>query len=130
MSGLIEHLESHLGEIVSGYRGDDTTPDGVLVAQFAPDRPWPGMTTLVTAGLSPHPPGREGDRPGEGPVFGRGELTALVIYEPLMMLESFITGYEGDTEIMMAWLVPITGDEAELVRQEGAAALFDLFRET
>ncbi|MGI5241518.1 suppressor of fused domain protein [Dactylosporangium sp. CA-139066] len=174
MSGLIEHLESHLGEIVSGYRGDDTTPAGVLVAQFAPDRPWPGMTTLATAGLSKHhlrqDDGRPGMRielvvhlpsedlpdnaagvlfqiaemiiedgvapprgtvfgPGDGPVFGRGDLTALVIYEPLMMPESFITAAEGDTEIMMTWLVPITGDEAAFVREEGAPALFDLFRE-
>jgi hypothetical protein len=175
VSGLIEHLESHLGEIVSGYRGDETTPKGVLVAQFGPDRPWPGMTTLATAGLSKYHLSQADDRPGMhielvvhlpaedlpenaaavlfqiaemiiedgmapprgtvfgpagGPVFGVGDLTALVIYEPLLMPESFVTVQEGDTEIMMTWLVPISDDEAAFVRDEGAPALFDLFRES
>lgn len=52
MAGLIEHLESFLGLIAGGSRGDDTTPEGVQVAWFGPDVPFGGVTTLVTVGLS------------------------------------------------------------------------------
>ncbi|WP_446219988.1 suppressor of fused domain protein [Micromonospora sp. IBHARD004] len=52
MAGLIEHLESFLGLIAGGSRGDDTTPAGVQVAWFGPDVPFGGVTTLVTVGLS------------------------------------------------------------------------------
>jgi len=49
---LIEHLESFLGLMAGGSRGDDTTPEGVQVAWFGPDVPFNGVTTLVTVGLS------------------------------------------------------------------------------
>ncbi|MER7333675.1 MULTISPECIES: suppressor of fused domain protein [unclassified Micromonospora] len=52
MAGLIEHLESFLGLIAGGSRGDDATPEGVQVAWFGPDVPFGGVTTLVTVGLS------------------------------------------------------------------------------
>lgn len=52
MAGLIEHLESFLGLITGGSRGDDATPEGVQVAWFGPDVPFGGVTTLVTVGLS------------------------------------------------------------------------------
>ncbi|MFG3604839.1 suppressor of fused domain protein [Micromonospora chersina] len=52
MAGLIEHLESFLGLIAGGSRGDDTTPEGVQVAWFGPDVAFGGVTTLVTVGLS------------------------------------------------------------------------------
>jgi hypothetical protein len=48
---LIEHLESFLGPMSGGSRGDETTPEGVQVAWF-PDSPFAGVTTLVTVGLS------------------------------------------------------------------------------
>ncbi|MEV0718774.1 suppressor of fused domain protein [Asanoa sp. NPDC050611] len=51
MAGLIEHLESYLGTIAGGSRGDDTTPAGVQVAFFGPDVPFAGVTTVVTVGL-------------------------------------------------------------------------------
>ncbi|RZU75420.1 suppressor of fused protein SUFU [Micromonospora kangleipakensis] len=49
---MIEHLESFLGLITGGSRGDDATPEGVQVAWFGPDVPFGGVTTLVTVGLS------------------------------------------------------------------------------
>jgi hypothetical protein len=51
VADLIEHLESFLGPMSGGSRGDETTPKGVQVAWF-PDRPFDGVTTLVTLGLS------------------------------------------------------------------------------
>jgi hypothetical protein len=52
VADLIEHLESFLGLITGGSRGDDATPEGVQVAWFGPDVPFGGVTTLVTVGLS------------------------------------------------------------------------------
>jgi hypothetical protein len=51
VADLIEHLESFLGPLSGGSRGDETTPEGVQIAWF-PDRPFAGVTTLVTVGLS------------------------------------------------------------------------------
>jgi Suppressor of fused protein (SUFU) len=52
VADLIEHLESFLGRIAGGSRGDESTPDAVQVAWFGPDVPFAGVTTLVTIGLS------------------------------------------------------------------------------
>ncbi|NUT31705.1 MAG: suppressor of fused domain protein [Hamadaea sp.] len=52
--GLVSHLEEFLGEIVSGSSGDDSTPPGVQVVMFGDDRPFAGITTLTTLGLSRH----------------------------------------------------------------------------
>jgi hypothetical protein len=52
VADLIEHLESFLGPIAGGSRGDDATPEGVQVAWFGPGVPFDGVTTLVTVGLS------------------------------------------------------------------------------
>jgi Suppressor of fused protein (SUFU) len=54
VADLVDHLESYLGEILYGSRGDDTTPPGVQVVWFGPDAPWPGVTTIATLGLSKH----------------------------------------------------------------------------
>jgi hypothetical protein len=62
VAGLIEHLESYLGLIAGGSRGDDSTPEGVQVAWFGPDIPFRGVTTLVTVGLSR----RHLNLPGDG----------------------------------------------------------------
>jgi hypothetical protein len=62
---LIEHLESYLGLIAGGSRGDETTPDAVQVAWFGPDVPFAGVTTLVTVGLSR----RHLDLPDGGPAY-------------------------------------------------------------
>ncbi|GAA2352775.1 suppressor of fused domain protein [Dactylosporangium salmoneum] len=51
MSGLVEHLERLLGPIAAESTGDETTPAGVQVVWFGPDRPYPGVTTLATLGL-------------------------------------------------------------------------------
>lgn len=63
MTNLIEHLESHLGTISGGSRGDESTPAGVQVVWFGADCPHPGTTTIATLGLSRHPftqPGGQG----------------------------------------------------------------------
>ncbi|GIG00250.1 suppressor of fused domain protein [Catellatospora citrea] len=52
MTDLIAHLESFLGLITGGTRGDDSTPSGVQVAWFAEDVPFAGVTTMATVGLS------------------------------------------------------------------------------
>jgi hypothetical protein len=54
MTDLVAHLESFLGEISGGSRGDAATPAGVQVAWFGPDSPFRGATTLATLGLSRH----------------------------------------------------------------------------
>ncbi|MBB4765605.1 suppressor of fused domain protein [Amorphoplanes digitatis] len=51
MADVIEHLESFLGHMSGGSRGDETTPEGVQLAWF-PDSPFPGVTTPVTVDLS------------------------------------------------------------------------------
>lgn len=45
VTDLITHLESFLGEISSGTRGDDSTPQGVQVVWFGPNSPFAGVTT-------------------------------------------------------------------------------------
>src|SRR6201995_4888649 len=52
VADLIEHLESYLGLIAGGSRGDESTPDAVQAAWFGPDVPFDGVTTLVTIGLA------------------------------------------------------------------------------
>ena len=52
VANLIAHLEAYLGEMRGGTPGDESTPDRVQVATFAPDSPFEGATTLVTLGLS------------------------------------------------------------------------------
>jgi hypothetical protein len=54
VEGLIAHLESYLGEMLGGTRGDECTPDRVQVATFGPNAPFEGATILVTLGLSHH----------------------------------------------------------------------------
>lgn len=54
MTELVSHLESFLGRMSGGSQGDSSTPPGVQVAWFGPDSPAPGVTTLVTLGLSHH----------------------------------------------------------------------------
>jgi Suppressor of fused protein (SUFU) len=54
MANLVEHLELFLGRIDSGTGGDDTTPAGVQAIRFGPDRPFAGVTTWTTLGLSNH----------------------------------------------------------------------------
>jgi hypothetical protein len=54
MVDLIAHLESFLGPISRGARGDGSTPAGLQVVWFADDTPFPGATTLATLGLSRH----------------------------------------------------------------------------
>jgi len=62
VTGLIDHLEAHLGQIGQGYRGDAFTPEGVTIARFGPDSPWTGASTLATVGLSRHHLARSGSR--------------------------------------------------------------------
>lgn len=62
MTGLIEHLESHLGEISGGSRGDASAPAGVQVAWFGENRPHAGVTTLATLGLSAHHLAQSGEQ--------------------------------------------------------------------
>jgi hypothetical protein len=59
---LIGHLETFLGQISAGSVGDETTPDGVQVAWFAPDAPFTGVTTMATVGLSRHHLTMSGER--------------------------------------------------------------------
>jgi hypothetical protein len=47
-------LESFLGPIESGVRGDESTPAGVQVVRFRADSPFTGVTTWATLGLSNH----------------------------------------------------------------------------
>jgi hypothetical protein len=54
VADLIEHLESHLGRISGGTRGDRTTPADVQIVYFAAGTPFPGTTSLMTLGLSRH----------------------------------------------------------------------------
>jgi hypothetical protein len=54
VTNLVDHLESFLGPISGGSRGDDTTPPGVAVVWFGEDTPFSGVTTLATLGLSDH----------------------------------------------------------------------------
>jgi hypothetical protein len=54
VADLVEHLESFLGPINRGARGDRSTPAGVQVVWFADDAPFLGVTTIVTLGLSHH----------------------------------------------------------------------------
>lgn len=62
VAGLFEHLESYLGEIADGIRGDETTPAGVQVVRFGENRPYAGVTTLATLGLSGHHLAQPGGR--------------------------------------------------------------------
>jgi hypothetical protein len=48
------HLESYLGPIQGGWRDDHDPDSGLQVARFPDDTPFPGVTTLVTVGLSHH----------------------------------------------------------------------------
>jgi len=52
VTGLVAHLEAFLGEIRAGSGGDDTTPGGVQVVWFGPDKPFAGAITIATLGLS------------------------------------------------------------------------------
>ena len=54
MTDLVDHLERFLGPIDSGIQGDDSTPPGVQVIRFGVDRPFTGVTTWATLGLSHH----------------------------------------------------------------------------
>jgi hypothetical protein len=54
MAELIAQLESFLGPIMAGSRDDESTPAGIQVVWFGPDRPSAGVTTVVTLGLSHH----------------------------------------------------------------------------
>ena len=54
MTELIAHLESHLGAISGGTNGDESTPEGLQVAWFGANRPYTGVTTIATLGLSRH----------------------------------------------------------------------------
>ena len=54
MVDLVEHLEQFLGPIEGGTPGDDSTPAGVQVIRFGADRPFTGVTTWTTLGLSNH----------------------------------------------------------------------------
>ena len=49
---IIDHLESYLGPITSGYKSS-SGPEGVQVVCFR-DQPLRGTDTLVTLGLSHH----------------------------------------------------------------------------
>lgn len=62
MTGLFEHLESYLGEISGGTRGDESTPAGVQVVWFGENRPHAGTTTIATLGLSGHHLAQPGGR--------------------------------------------------------------------
>jgi hypothetical protein len=54
VSGLVEHLESYLGQITGGSKGDTTTPTALQVVWFGPDVPFEGASTISTLGLSKH----------------------------------------------------------------------------
>ena len=162
MADLIEHLESFLGTMSGGSRGDETTPDGVQVAWF-PGAPFAGVTSLVTLGLSRHhlglPEGGavhqelmmhvpDGEYParaagllfqvaGEmvarqaalphgqvigprGPLFPGSPMTAVVALDPGYLADDFAVCRVGESvTVFLTWLVPITSDEAEVVRQGG-----------
>jgi hypothetical protein len=52
VTDLVAHLESFLGEIQAGSQGDGTTPQGVQVIWFSPGKPFSGVVTVTTLGLS------------------------------------------------------------------------------
>jgi Suppressor of fused protein (SUFU) len=54
MTELIAHLESYLGAISGGTGGDESTPAGLQVVWFGANRPYTGVTTIATLGLSRH----------------------------------------------------------------------------
>jgi hypothetical protein len=159
---LIEHLESFLGPMSGGSRGDETTPEGVQVAWFGPDVPFGGVTTLVTLGLSRrhltlpdggavhqelmmHVPNR--GYPGRaagllfqvagelmrrgialrhaevigphGPLFPGSQATALVVMTPQYLPDAFAVCHTDAVPVILAWLVPITTGEAEMIRRDG-----------
>jgi hypothetical protein len=165
VTDLITHLESFLGEIGGGTRGDDSTPSGLQVVWFGPNSPFTGVTTIMTLGLSQYhlnQPGDKGlhqellmhlptaDQPGNaagllfqvageliargrgllrgevvgprGRLFDRGQMTALYAATPVYLPDNFAVCDTAAGKAVMAWLVPITGAEADYVRTHGWTA--------
>jgi hypothetical protein len=170
VADLVEHLESFLGLIAGGSRGDDATPEGVQVAWFGPDVPFGGVTTLVTVGLSRchlglpnggalhqelvmHVPTddyparaaglmfqvagemvrrRAGLQHGQvigprGHLFPGSHTTAMVATSPRYLPESFAVCHTESAPVVLAWLIPITTGEAEVIQVLGWEALEQAF---
>jgi hypothetical protein len=170
MAELIAHLESFLGPILVGSQGDESTPAGIQVVWFGPDRPFAGVTTAATLGLShrrlSQPSGRNlrqelmlhlptTDQPpnaagvllqvaaelldghrgllrGEiigprGPLFAATQMTALYATAPVYLPDEFAVCPTGAGTVVLTWLVPVTGEEADYLRTHGWHALEQAF---
>jgi hypothetical protein len=58
-------------------------------------------------------------------LFGRGRTTALYAAVPVYLPDSFAVCREANRTIVLTWLVPITADEADVVRTQGWQAFED-----
>jgi hypothetical protein len=54
-----------------------------------------------------------------GRLFEVGTTTALYAAAPVYLPDSFHVYANGDREVVLTWLVPVTGEEAEYVRTHG-----------
>ncbi|MEU4238351.1 suppressor of fused domain protein [Actinoplanes sp. NPDC026619] len=62
-----------------------------------------------------------------GPLFPGSRLTAMVATSPVYLPEGFAVCRGGESApVVLAWLVPISGGEAEVIRRDGWAALEEI----
>lgn len=92
LSPLIEHLERHLGTMDHAW-GESGEKDGIRVARF-PGRPYDGVTTYATLGVSKNPLPMSGDRTvrQELVFFGNDEYPGEQIASFLVTFGEYVCG--------------------------------------
>ncbi len=117
MMSLVDHFERYLGEIAAGWSGDGGGhPVAFQVVRF-PRVSGNGTIGFATLGLSRCPL-----RSASGKEI-RQKLLMLVPKAlrdgPVYFPDDFAVYKGNDDQIVVAWLVPISSNEASYVRQHG-----------
>ena len=104
----------------------------MIVPDRLRDGPVPGLlqqigTEVLGAGQSP----RRGDVIGpRGELFPGSEMQAMYVAIPVYFPDDFAVCNENGTEVVIAWLVPISLSEARFVRERGWRAFEERLAES